>query len=197
MFEGEVRQDRHAEGFLIHVPVVAFLKAAQIPGCTSSKEKRTVAIPEQPRVMDYSPERKRLYVGTLTTELDPPRDGSGEETRPADTIGRLYVLDWDAEYLPVGPARLFASQVGGGFHDGLGVDACGNLLVADYQTSGLYRVTPEGEVALYHPWDMQTYGHSLSWGSGGWDDHSLYLPQPYNDDTIVKVDVGVPARPRD
>lgn len=99
--------------------------------------------------------------------------------------------------LPVGEARLFASQVGGGFHDGLGVDGCGNLFVADYQTSGLHRVTPDGKVALYQQWDTQTYGHSLSGGSGGWDELSLYLPQPFNDDTVVKVEIGVPARPRD
>jgi hypothetical protein len=61
-------------------------------------------------------------------------------------------------------------------------------------------------VTLYQDWqdsvleesDTSDYGHGIEWGSGvgGWQKNSIYLPQPYDDNTVVRVDVGVPARPR-
>ena len=163
----------------------------------ASKQVRSLAMPVQPRVLDYSPDHKTMYVGTLTTDDMPP--GSGPvNPLAADQVGLVYQFDLDAAYLPLGKPRLFASKVGGGYHDGLGVDACGNLFVADFQTSGLYRVTSDGKVSLYHQWKEETYGHSLAWGSGvgGWDRLTLYQPQPYNNDHVVKLVAGVPSRPR-
>jgi hypothetical protein len=137
-----------------------------------------------PRVMDYSPDKKKLYVGTL---------GDGD----------VYAYDLDENGKTKGYPKKFAEKVGDGYHDGLGVDACGNVYVADYYTSALYRITPEGKVSLYQDWkgtgfDTSDYGHGMEWGSGfgGYEKTSLYLPQPYDDNTVVRVDVGVPARPR-
>lgn len=144
-----------------------------------------------PRVMDYSPDKKKLYVGTLSFD---------------ENGGTVYVFDLDDKGTPVGEPKLFAQHVGEGYLDGLSVDACGNLFVADFTTTALYRITPDGEVTLYQDWqdsvleDDQTsdYGHGIEWGSGvgGWQKNSIYLPQPYDDNTVVRVDVGVPARPR-
>lgn len=159
----------------------------------TTKEKKTVSLPSTARAMDYSPDHQLLYVSTLTLGDD------GEEEIPQpnpEEVGLVYVFDLDAAFLPKGKPRLFAQGVGGGWHDGLAVDACGNLFIPDYQTSALYRLTPDGKSALFQQWDQTTYGHSLAWGSGkgGWSTTSLYQPQPYNDDTVVEVAVGVPAR---
>lgn len=144
-----------------------------------------------PRVMDYSPDKKKLYVGTLAFE------GEG---------GTVYVFDLDENYLPVGNPKLFATKVGGGYHDGLSVDACGNVFVADFTETALYRITPDGKVSLYQDWketfveenSPSDYGHGIEFGSGvgGWDKRSIFLPQPYDDNTVVRLDIGVPARPR-
>jgi len=157
--------------------------------------KKQQAVPSgiefwQPRVMDYSPDKKKLYVGTLSND---------------ENGGTVYVFDLDEKGTPKGLPKVFATHVGDGYHDGLSVDACGNIFVADYYTTALYRITPAGEVSLYQDWEiamenavMGSYGHGLEWGSGigGWDKNSIYLPQPYDDNTVVRVDVGVPARPR-
>ena len=144
-----------------------------------------------PRVMDYSPDKKKLYVGTLAFE-----EGGGT----------VYVFDLDDKYLPVGSPKVFANDVGGGYHDGLSVDACGNVFVADFNETALYRITPDGKASLYQDWkpafveddSTSDYGHGIEFGSGvgGWDKQSIFLPQPYDDNTVVRLDVGVPARPR-
>jgi hypothetical protein len=151
--------------------------------------KKTTLVPSNvegwaPRVMDYSPDKKKLYVGTL-----------GE--------GTVYAYDLDETGKPKGYPKEFAKHVGDGYHDGLGVDACGNVYVADFLTSGLYRITPEGEVTVYQDWtdtfgESSSYGHGMEWGSGvgGYEKTSLYMPQPYDDNTVVRLDLGVPARPR-
>lgn len=165
-----------------------------------TKQIRNFDMPVTARVLDYSPDRKHMYVGTLTSDGGVPPWGFGGQPaeEPSESSGVVYVFDLDNSYLPKGEPRVFAKDVGGGFHDGLGVDACGNLFVADFTTSALYRVTSDGKVSLFQQWTSETYGHSLAWGSGvgGWDRQSLYQPQPYNEDRVVKVAVGVPARPR-
>jgi len=166
----------------------------------TTKQIRNLDMPVTARVMDYSPDRKQMYVGTLTSDGGVPPWGFGGQPaeEPSGSSGVVYVFDLDNSYLPKGEPRVFAKDVGGGFHDGLGVDACGNLFVADYDTSALYRITSDGKVSLFQQWTSETYGHALAWGSGvgGWDRQSLYQPQPYNEDRVVKVTVGVPARPR-
>jgi len=79
--------------------------------------------------------------------------------------------------------------------DGLTVDACGNLYVPNYETSAVYRIAPDGVVGLYLEQTLEQYGHGLEWGSGvgGWREDALYLPQPYDDATVVEVVVGVPG----
>ena len=86
----------------------------------------------------------------------------------------------------------------GPYIDGLGVDACGNVYVAEVATDALYRIPAEGgEGEVLIDWGFDDYGHGLEWGSGidGWDPLSLYLPQPYDDHTVVQVEIGVPAKP--
>jgi hypothetical protein len=151
----------------------------------------------EPRVIDYSPDKKKLYVGAQggfggipEEPVDPgAEDGEG---------GLIYVFDLDDKGSPKGSPKLFAKNVGDGWIDGLSVDACGNLFVAEYFSTALYRVTPDGKSAMFQDWDDIQYGHGIEWGTGvgGYEKTSLYLPQPYDGNTVVRVDVGVPQRPR-
>ena len=40
------------------------------------------------------------------------------------------------------------------------------------------------------------YGHGMTWGTGehGWLDNAVYLTQPYNQNTVAEVVIGVPER---
>ena len=37
------------------------------------------------------------------------------------------------------------SSVGTGWHDGMAVDACGNVYVADYNITAIFRISPDGK----------------------------------------------------
>jgi hypothetical protein len=133
------------------------------------------------RVMDFSPDYTRLYVGTQT--------GNQE--------GTVYSIELGPDYLPIAGPKKYATGAGKGYNDGLGVDICGNVYVADYNTRALYRVWTTGEVqTLMDPDDIDNYGHGMEWGNGigGWSETALFLPQPYNDDSVVQIELGVPSR---
>ena len=83
--------------------------------------------------------------------------------------------------------------------DGLGVDACGNVWVAEFYSTSLYMIPQwggEGEVVI--DWTEIEYGHGLEWGSGigDWSETALYLPQPYNENKVIEVEIGVPSKTR-
>ena len=106
--------------------------------------------------------------------------------------GTVYYLDLDSNLDPVGGAQIYARNVGSGWHDGLEVDECGNIYVADYYTRGFYRVTPSGTVSSFVDIVMSAYGHGTAWGNGigGWRDDAIYQPQPYNNNNVREVVVG-------
>lgn len=150
------------------------------------------------------PDLKRVdpSTGAVTTLLSPP---SGATYHVAEfnldstvlflgTIGSgdLYSVPLDADLNPIGTPTVFASRVGSGWHDGIGIDTCGNLYVADYSSRGLYRVEPDATVTSFATTDPTAYGHGLQWGSGigGWRTDTLYLPQPYNGNTVREVVLG-------
>jgi DNA-binding beta-propeller fold protein YncE len=134
-----------------------------------------------PKVLDFSPDLSKMYIGTISSS------------------GKVYAVDLDANFDPVGNPYLFANNVGGGWHDGLGVDICGNLYVNDYNSMGLYRVSPDGsqveELAKSNFW-QGNYGHGLAWGSGigGWLEGAIYMPLPYKNNQVVEFNIGVPYR---
>jgi hypothetical protein len=109
--------------------------------------------------------------------------------------GQVWQIELDEELNPTGPAELFAQNVGGGWHDGIAIDACGYLWVAEYYTGGLYRVDPEGNVETIFRNGGSMYGHGVEFGSGigGWRQGALYLPLPYNQYKVKEVWVGVPS----
>ncbi len=114
-----------------------------------------------------------LYVGTI---------GSGV----------VYQLALDADLNGVGSPTPYAYGVGSGYHDGLEVDECGNLYVADYSSSGFYRVETDGTVTPMVAADPVAYGHGTRWGTGvgGWRADAIYQPQPYNNNTVREVVIG-------
>lgn len=127
---------------------------------------------------DFSPDGKRLYVGTI-----------GD--------GTVYYVDLDDNGDIIDDLKVFAAGVGGGWHDAIGVDACGNIYVPDYNTSDIYKITPSGQVSPY--WiapQFEDYPHGLVWGTGtnGWRADAMYLPQPYNNYTVIEIVVGAPGR---
>ena len=135
--------------------------------------------PFQARVLDFSPDASRMYMGTYTE-------------------GSIYVVELDDRLDPVGPPELLAESVGQ-WHDGLGVDACGYLWVASYGDQSTYRVSPDGSevVAILQSEESEgMFGHGVYWGTGAgsFRHDALYLPQPLNNDTVGEALIGVPYR---
>lgn len=108
--------------------------------------------------------------------------------------GKVYRLEVDENLDPIDDAREFAT-VGPRWQDGLGMDACGNLYVAEFDSSGIYRVNTEGEVETLVRPRRTTYGHAVEFGSGigGWRADAIYQPQPYDNYTVREIVVGVPS----
>ena len=105
--------------------------------------------------------------------------------------GQLLAVPLDDDLNPVGEAEAVA--VFGSWHDGVRVDECGDIWVADYSTSSLYRVSGDDyEVHNFLRASGRDYGHGLMWGNGigGWRTDALYLPLPYNGSTVKEVVIG-------
>ena len=143
----------------------------------------TVLVPAMsnfvPRVVNWSPDLSTMYIVNIVGG------------------GLVHSVPVDANLDPIGTPTVFASGVGDSWHDGLGVDACGNLYVPEFWSSGLYKVTPQGVVStvIQVSGALQNfYGHGVEWGSlaGGWRDDAIYMPQPYNGNTMGEVVIGIP-----
>lgn len=133
-----------------------------------------------PRVLSFERSGTRLYWGS-----DEAAQG-----------GRIQYVEIDADVQPTSEAQVLATGVGGGFHDAMGVDACGNVYVLDWWWSALIRVTPRGDIAVLLDVAEQDDGplHGLRWGSGvgGWKSDRLYAPRPATHE-VYEIDVGLPA----
>ena len=116
-----------------------------------------------------------LYIGTVSGPL------------------RSLALDED---LNAAAEPEIVADVGSGWHDGIAVDACGNLYVASYFSLSLFRVGTDGTVTeMVHGGAAPVYGHGAVWGSGegGWRDDAIYQPQPYGGATVREVVIGLPS----
>jgi hypothetical protein len=134
------------------------------------------------RWMSFDRDYDGMFVGGRTNTIHRvPIAASGEAGVP---------VVWGTLPIPVSDDTLV---------DGLGVDACGNVYVAEFYSKGLYRIpVGGGEGEQLVEWSEIEYGHGLQWGSGlgDWSETALFLPQPYNDFNVVEVEVGVPSRPQ-
>jgi hypothetical protein len=132
------------------------------------------------REVNFSPDFSRMYIGTLAANAP------------------VLAVDLDEDLEPLDDAYVFAEHVGAGYHDGMGVDVCGNIYVNDYSSFSFYRVSPLGEVTLLQAWNWTNmgYGHGQEFGSGlsVWRTDAIYVPQPYDGNTVAEVVVGIPSR---
>ena len=131
---------------------------------------------------DFSPELDALYIGM---------------TGETETNVRVVRLDESLDAL--GPLEPFANIAPGKvWIDGVATDACGNLYVANFATSQLFRVRPDGSSEVYVDWsaDPTQYGHGVIFGNGvaGFREDALYLPMPYNNHSVQEIVVGIPSR---
>jgi streptogramin lyase len=128
------------------------------------------------KVITFNRDYSRMYIGTVSD------------------AGVVLYVDLDKNLEPIGNPKLFATNAGT-WHDGMGMDACGNLYVNDYYSTSLYRISENGQVALFHDFPYDDYGHGHTWGTGvgSWDDHTLYVPQPYIGQRVSALTIGVPA----
>jgi streptogramin lyase len=110
--------------------------------------------------------------------------------------GTVYELPMDANGNP-GTIRTFATGIGTGYLDGMAVDACGNVYIADFGASHIYRIAPDGGERRVIIDGGFTYLPNMQWGSGigGWDADKLYLPDG-DTHTVYEVDLGVPSKRR-
>jgi sugar lactone lactonase YvrE len=125
---------------------------------TGANTVLTTAVPE-PNGLTFDPTGRKLYIGSFC--------GSPDQS--------IYVLDVDEQGQP-GALGTYKSGVGSGCHDGMGVDECGNLYVADYGESRIYRVTPAGAVSAVVE-SNGSYHSNFDWGRGvgGWESDHLYV----------------------
>jgi sugar lactone lactonase YvrE len=134
----------------------------------------------QPNGISFDPTYSYLYIGGF----------SGERT--------VYRLEIDRQGNP-GQLIEWATNVGSGWLDGIAVDECGYVYIADYGNFGLSHirridpVTRQSTVVL--PIN-QTYMPNMQWGSGigGWDSDLLYIVAV--EEGIWEVDLGVRSKPR-
>ncbi|HEY0706565.1 MAG TPA: SMP-30/gluconolactonase/LRE family protein, partial [Polyangia bacterium] len=119
----------------------------------------------------------------------------------------LYVNTWDGDrnktifQIPVtpegtagGPATTFASGVGGGTFDGMGVDECGNVYLADSAGVGeILRFAPDGkshEVLIRRRGETL---HNFVWGRGkGWSETKLYIVSL--EEGLFEAELGVRSK---
>jgi len=133
-----------------------------------------------PNGVTFSPDYKTLYIGGF----------SGKKI--------IYAMSISPNGVP-GKLIKWAKDVGSGWLDGMAVDACGNVYIADYGTTKILKLPPDGsswEVFIDgSTWDG-AYLPNLQWGSGvgGWSQTSVFLPDGWNKG-VFEVDIGVPGKP--
>ncbi len=138
-------------------------------------EKTTLIENQSPKVVAFNHDGSKMFFGTVNNG------------------GRVYSVELDANYDPIAPPVVIGATTGS-WHDGLGVDICGNVYVAEADRNNLHRIGTQGGVQTLFDYAGNQYGHGLVWGSGsgGWGIAMLYVPQPYDGATVLELDVGVP-----
>lgn len=117
-------------------------------------------------------------------------------------VGAIYRLPIDAKGEP-GTLEVWAKDVGTGYLDGMGVDVCGNVYIADYMAGNILRLPPDGsstEVVINGRslQGAEPYMPNFQWGSGvgGWDPGKIYIPEGNTGEATYEVDLGIPSKPR-
>ena len=135
---------------------------------------------QSPNGLTFSPDYATLYIGGF--------NGSGV----------VYAMSISPEGVP-GKLVAWAEDVGTGWLDGMATDACGNIYIADYGATVIYRISPDGQQKdkiISGAGFSNAYLPNMQWGSGvgGWDPLTLYLPDGWNKG-VFEVSIGVPSAP--
>lgn len=154
-------------------------KVLRIHPFTGDYTVLTTAI-SSPNGVTFSPDYKTLYIGGF----------SGKKI--------IYAMSISPDGVP-GKLIEWATGVGSGWLDGMAVDACGNVYIADYGTTKILKLPPDGsswEVFIDGSSVDGAYLPNLQWGSGvgGWSPTSVFLPDGWNKG-VFEVDIGVPGKP--
>ncbi|GMV40628.1 MAG: hypothetical protein AMXMBFR64_23440 [Myxococcales bacterium] len=146
---------------------------------TGAKQLLTTKI-VNPNGLTFSPDYKTLYIGGF----------SG--------VGTIYAMSISPDGVP-GKLIEWATKVGTGWLDGMGVDICGNVYIADYNATIIYRISPDGKTKtpIIHGSSIGAYLPNMDWGSGlgGWKETNLYLPNGWAKE-VFEVELGVPPKAR-
>lgn len=146
---------------------------------TGDKQLLTTKI-SNPNGITFSPDYKTVYIGGF----------SG--------VGTVYAMSISPDGVP-GKLIDWATNVGTGWLDGMGVDICGNVYIADYNATIIYRITPDGKTKtpIINGSNIGAYLPNMDWGSGlgGWELTNLYFPNGWAKE-VFEVEVGVPPKKR-
>jgi sugar lactone lactonase YvrE len=116
-------------------------------------------------------------------------------------VGTIYRLPIDAQG-NAGVLENWKTDVGTGWLDGIAVDYCGNVYIADYGQSKIFRISADAQYSQVFMDGTQfgawTYLPNMDWGSGmgNWDDMKLYVPEGWEASKLFEVDIGIPEKPR-
>jgi len=118
-------------------------------------------------------------------------------------VGTIYRIpvSKDGEF---GEMESWSTGVGTGWLDGIAVDICGNVYIADYGASQILKLPPEGktyEVLVDGSGLGGWYGAympNMQWGSGvgGWDTEVMYVPEGWMADRTYSIELGIPGKDR-
>ena len=136
-------------------------------------------LPSTPRAIAFSRDFSVLYIGTTDN-------------------GDVYKLPLDANGVPVADASRLV-VVPDAWHDTVEVDACGNVYVGSVFSTSIFRINSDLSVDEILNWTggfNGGYGHGMEWGdaSGGWNEMSVYVTQPYGGSRVTEYDLGVPGQ---
>jgi hypothetical protein len=133
----------------------------------------------QPNGLTFSKDFHTLYIGAF----------SGE--------GTIYAVDIDDAGVPSN-FRPWKTNVGTGYLDGMAVDACDNVYIADYGQSKILRISADASTITVIVDRSGTFSYmpNFQWGSGlgGWDSHHLYIVGV--GEGLFEADLGVDSKPR-
>ena len=150
-----------------------------------------------PHTVTFNQDYTRIFVGVVTWG-----DGFCDDWDDDNCLEGTEVVAWDVDdnLNPIGEQIVYAEDVGGGYHDALKFDICGNLYVSDFDTASLYRIDPDGDVVTLIDWGdgdgpLGDYGHAMMWGPGhsGWRADAAYFPLPYSGEQVQEIVLGIPS----
>jgi hypothetical protein len=109
------------------------------------------------------------------------------------SVPTVYRIQLDEDGKP-GETEEWVKNVGGGVNDGMAVDECGNIYMADSAGAGaIIRITPDGKshtVVVSRPGETL---HNFQWGRGkGWSEDKLYIVSL--EEGLFEAELGVRSK---